>query len=362
MKSRLPDQSTPKKNDQTKNLEPLAQLSVASETYEPLRHDTGDRSVGYPFILSVEPAVVRLLPRGHGDHQLKRCTRAISRIKKMVEDTCNKRYVAVVEGGRKENAELLEQRFDYIFFTGSVNVGKIVMEKASRYLTPVTLELGGKSPCIVDDARSLKLAAKRIAFGKFLNAGQTCVAPDYLLIRENLKDRFLFYLRNVIHEFFGENPVQNEQLVKIINEKHFRRLSELLKDQAVVIGGECDPQTLKIAPTVVDHVNGKNPLMQEEIFGPILPVLTYRNVDDAIRFIRGRKAAGIISLFAEEGAEEVPEEIRKFAERRMLSMLIIHLATSELGFGRLKQRHGFLSWEEKFPDIFPPHRWLAKSV
>ncbi len=314
---------------------PLAQFYGESyETYEPYGVTLVMSPWNYPFMLSVEPAVGAIAAGNTVIIKPSAYAPSVSRvIKKMVEDTCNKRYVAVVEGGRKENAELLEQRFDYIFFTGSVNVGKIVMEKASRYLTPVTLELGGKSPCIVDDARSLKLAAKRIAFGKFLNAGQTCVAPDYLLIRENLKDRFLFYLRNVIREFFGENPVQNEQLVKIINEKHFRRLSELLEDQAVVIGGECDPQTLKIAPTVVDHVNGKNPLMQEEIFGPILPVLTYRNVDDAIRFIRGREKPLALYLFSQR--KEVQKKFLKSVSfgGGCINDTIIHLATSELGFG-----------------------------
>lgn len=314
---------------------PLAQFYGESyETYEPFGVTLVMSPWNYPFMLSIEPAIGAIAAGNTVIIKPSAYAPNVSRvIKKMVEDSCKKRYVAVVEGGRKENAKLLEQRFDYIFFTGSVEVGKIVMEKASRYLTPVTLELGGKSPCIVDDAPSLKLAAKRIAFGKFLNAGQTCVAPDYLLVRENLKDRFLFYLRNVIREFFGENPVQNEQLVKIINEKHFKRLNDLLEDQAVVIGGESDPRSLKIAPTVVDHVDGKNPLMQEEIFGPILPVITYRNVEEAIRFINKREKPLAFYLFSRR--KEVQKKFLKSCSfgGGCINDTIIHLATSELGFG-----------------------------
>ena len=233
---------------------PLAQFyGVSYESYEPYGVTLVMSPWNYPFMLSIEPAIgaiaagntVIIKPSAYAPH--------VSHvIKKMITESCDERWVAVVEGGRAENTELLEQRFDYIFFTGSVNVGKLVMEKASRYLTPVTLELGGKSPCIVDDVKSLKLAAKRIAFGKFLNAGQTCVAPDYLLIREELKEEFILAMKNVIQEFFGEQPLENQQLVKIINQKHFERLSHLLENQDIVIGGQFDQDHLKISPTVVD--------------------------------------------------------------------------------------------------------------
>ena len=224
---------------------PLAQFyGVSYETYEPYGVTLVMSPWNYPFMLSIEPAIgaiaagntVIIKPSAYAPH--------VSHIiKQMIHETCHEKYVAVVEGGREENIALLEQRFDYIFFTGSVEVGKQVMAKASRYLTPVTLELGGKSPCIVDDAHSLKLAAKRIAFGKFLNAGQTCVAPDYLLVRENLKKPFIDYIKQYILEFFGDNPLENDQLVKIINQKHFERLTHLLENQDIIIGGKGNLQT-----------------------------------------------------------------------------------------------------------------------
>lgn len=314
---------------------PMAQFyGVSYETYEPYGVTLVMSPWNYPFMLSIEPAIgaiaagntVIIKPSAYAPH--------VSHIiKQMITEACNKQWVAVVEGGRAENTELLEQRFDYIFFTGSVNVGKLVMEKASRYLTPVTLELGGKSPCIVDDSHSLKLAAKRIAFGKFLNAGQTCVAPDYLLIKEELKDSFITALREVIQEFFGEQPLDNQQLVKIINQKHFDRLSHLLENQKIVIGGEYDKEHLKISPTVVDYVDGDNPLMQEEIFGPILPILTYHNIDEAIKFINQREKPLAFYIFSHQ--KSIQEKLLKSCSfgGGCINDTIIHLATSELGFG-----------------------------
>ena len=183
-------------------------------------------------------------------------------------------FVAVVEGGRAENQELLEQRFDYIFFTGGVTVGRLVMEKAARYLTPVTLELGGKSPCIVDSTANLKMAAKRLVFGKYLNSGQTCVAPDYLLVQESVKEEFLVYVKHYIRQMFGEAPLKNPDYPRMINEKHYRRVMELLREGQTEIGGYGDEKRLQIAPTVLTGITEKSPVMQEEIFGPVLPVLT----------------------------------------------------------------------------------------
>lgn len=314
---------------------PLAQFyGVSYETYEPYGVTLVMSPWNYPFMLSIEPAVGAIAAGNTVIIKPSAYAPNVSHvIRKMMEESCPKKYAAVVEGGRKENAELLEQRFDYIFFTGSVSVGKIVMEKASRYLTPVTLELGGKSPCVVDDAKSLKLAAKRIAFGKFINAGQTCVAPDYLLIREELKDPFLACLKEVLRGFFGEYPLQNEQLVKIINEKHFDRLNALLQDQNIVIGGKSDPQSMKIEPTVVDRVTGENPLMLEEIFGPILPVLTYKKLNEAVRFINQREKPLACYIFSQRKA--VQEHLLKTCSfgGGCINDTIIHLATSELSFG-----------------------------
>lgn len=314
---------------------PISQFYGTSfESYEPYGVTLIMSPWNYPFMLSIEPAVGAIAAGNTVIIKPSAYAPNVSHvIKQMVSESCDERYVAVVEGGRSENTELLEQRFDYIFFTGSVNVGKLVMEKASRYLTPVTLELGGKSPCIVDDAKSLKLAAKRIAFGKFLNAGQTCVAPDYLLIKDKYKDQFIQYMKDAIHEFFGDQPLQNPQLVKIINQKHFDRLSHLLENQDIVIGGKGNPETLQIEPTVVDHVDGNNPLMQEEIFGPILPILTYQNIDEAIAFINQREKPLAFYIFSQNKA--IQKKLLKHCSfgGGCINDTIIHLATSELGFG-----------------------------
>lgn len=314
---------------------PLAQFYGTSyETYEPYGVCLVMSPWNYPFMLSIEPAIGAIAAGNTVIIKQSAYAPHVSHIiKQMIEESCDEKWVAVVEGGRAENTELLEQRFDYIFFTGSVNVGKLVMEKASRYLTPVTLELGGKSPCIVDDDKSLKLAAKRIAFGKFLNAGQTCVAPDYLLIKEELKDSFIEAIRDVIYEFFGENPIENKQLVKIINQKHFERLSHLLENQDIVIGGKFDERHLKISPTVVDHVDGDNSLMQEEIFGPILPIITYHNIHEAIHFINQREKPLAFYIFSSQ--KEVQDLLLKSSSfgGGCINDTIIHLATSELGFG-----------------------------
>ena len=196
-------------------------------------------------------------------------------------------HAAVVEGGRQENQSLLSQPFDYIFFTGSVAVGREVMTKAAAHLTPVTLELGGKSPCIVDETADLTVAARRIVFGKFLNCGQTCVAPDYVLVSQSVKENLLSELVREIGRMYGPDPLQNPGYGKIINQKHFTRLLSLLDREKVVVGGGCNPERLRIAPTVLDGVTPEDSIMQEEIFGPILPVLTVDSLDEAIAFVRG---------------------------------------------------------------------------
>ena len=207
------------------------------------------------------------------------------------------------------------------------------MEKAARHLTPVTLELGGKSPCIIDETADLKTAAKRLAFGKFLNAGQTCVAPDYLLIQEQVKEPFLEIFEKTVEQMYGEEPLENPDYPKIINEKHFDRISGLLEGTAPRTGGKRDRETLKIAPTVLDLQTAEAPVMQEEIFGPVLPVLTFREIKEAENFVREREKPLACYIFTKNRA----------TERRLLSSLsfgggcvndtVIHLATSRMGFG-----------------------------
>lgn len=242
-------------------------------------------------------------------------------------------YVSVVQGGRAENAALLEQDFDYIFFTGSPAVGKTVMAAAAQHLTPVTLELGGKSPVIIAPDANIPLAARRIAWGKFLNAGQTCVAPDHVYIPQNLRDAFVKELAGQIHQLYGADPLTGPDLPKIINEKHFNRVAGLLGSGKTAVGGRTDPETRRIEPTVLVDVAESDSVMQEEIFGPVLPVLTYDSLDDLIA--RQQKKARPLALYIFTGDRAL--------EKRIVSALpsggvcvndtVIHLANPHVPFG-----------------------------
>jgi len=197
-------------------------------------------------------------------------------------------FISVVEGGKEVTEQLLEEKFDHIFFTGNTQVGKIIMSAAAKQLTPVTLELGGKSPCIVDGNTHLEYTARRIVWGKFLNAGQTCVAPDYLLVDRKIKKDLLEHLKQIIQEFYGTTPETSPDYARIINQHHFQRLCELLKTGEIVVGGDTNPSDYYIAPTVIDGVSPEEGVMQEEIFGPILPVIEYTNLSEAIAFVNAK--------------------------------------------------------------------------
>ena len=236
----------------------------------------------YPFMLTMDPLAdalaagntVVLKPSAYSPH-----TSAV--IEKIISSCFDPSYVAVISGGREENQCLLREAFDYIFFTGSQAVGREVLRQAAEHLTPVTLELGGKSPCIVDRTANIPLAAKRIVFGKFLNCGQTCVAPDYLYCEASVKDRLVQAIGKEIRAQFGERPLDNENYGKIINQKHFRRLAGLIDREKVVFGGGLEEDRCRIEPTVMDNVTWEDPVMGEEIFGPILPVLTFQTLEEA---------------------------------------------------------------------------------
>ncbi|MFO7969848.1 MAG: aldehyde dehydrogenase [Candidatus Izemoplasmatales bacterium] len=218
-------------------------------------------------------------------------------IEDLIKKNFSSDFLTVVKGGREENQDLLNQKFDYIFFTGSTHVGKIVMEKAANNLTPISLELGGKSPTIVTDDINIDLAAKRIIFGKLINAGQTCVAPDYLFIKADKKNDFIKSAKKYIKEFFTEEPLKSDKYGKIINKKHFERLVGYLDNQNIVFGGETDKKSLKIAPTILDNVNKDSLIMQEEIFGPILPIITYEELSEVINFINSKPHPLALYLF-----------------------------------------------------------------
>lgn len=288
----------------------------------------------YPFMLCMEPLIGAIAagnccvikPSAYAPQ-----TSAV--IKKILSCIFPEEFVAVVEGGREENIALLEQKFDSIFFTGSKAVGKIVLEKAAKNLIPVTLELGGKSPCIVDETANLKLAAKRLVFGKYLNSGQTCVAPDYLLVQENVKDKFLEYLKYWIDRMFGSEPLKNQDYSRIINEKHYERIMKLIEGETIIKGGYGNKERLFIAPTILDNITEKSPIMQEEIFGPVLPVLTYQYLKEAEDFIK--KGEKPLALYFFTGKKQREKKILKEVSfgGGCINDTIIHLATSRMGFG-----------------------------
>ena len=242
-------------------------------------------------------------------------------------------YVAVVTGGREQNAALLEERFDFVFFTGSQAVGREVLRHTAERLTPAVLELGGKSPCIVDETARLPLAARRIVFGKYLNCGQTCVAPDYILCHSSVKDRLVELLCGEVRRQYGENPLENPDYGKIINEKHFHRLLGLLDREKTVLGGQSSPESLQIAPSILDAVTEDDPVMREEIFGPILPILTYDRFEDLYDRLADRPKPLALYLFSEDRPR-----IREAMDRLQfgggcVNDVVIHLATSAMGFG-----------------------------
>ncbi|WP_273400096.1 aldehyde dehydrogenase [Traorella massiliensis] len=288
----------------------------------------------YPLLLTIDPLADAIAAGNTAIVKPSAYSPATSNlIDKMIKECFPSEYVAVVTGGRKENAALLEKKFDFIFFTGSQNVGKEVLRHAAEYLTPAVLELGGKSPCIVDKSAKIKLAAKRIVFGKYLNCGQTCVAPDYILCHESVKDQLIQEICLQIKKQFGEQPLENNDYGKIVNQKHFERLLGLIDQKKVIIGGEADQKVHKIAPTLMDQVTWKDAIMQEEIFGPILPVLTFNKIDEVINVLADKPKPLAFYIFSEDKAV-----IQKLSDRcryggGCINDVIIHLATSEMGFG-----------------------------
>ena len=237
----------------------------------------------YPVLLSLEPLVDALAAGNTAIIKTSTYAPASSEVVvRIIKECFDPSYVAVVTGGREENTALLSQKFDYIFFTGSPATGRDVMTKAAAFLTPVTLELGGKSPCIVDRKCNLKLAARRIVFGKFLNCGQTCVAPDYILCDKKIKDRLIKQIIKQIRRQYSEDPLSNPDYGKIINQKHFDRICALMDSSKIVHGGRTNEKKLQIEPTVMDSVTWEDAVMKEEILGPVLHFLKYETIDKAI--------------------------------------------------------------------------------
>lgn len=288
----------------------------------------------YPFLLTMSPLTdaiaagntVILKPSAYSPNTTEIICEIINRC-------FDKEYVSVIKGGRSENTCLLNEHFDYIFFTGSQSVGKEVMKHAAGHLTPITLELGGKSPCIVEKSANIKLAAKRIVFGKFLNCGQTCVAPDYIYCDEMVKNELISEIKKQIKIQFGSEPIKNNNYGKIINEKHFKRLLALSDTSKIIYGGGYNQSVLKIEPSVMDNVTFDDAVMQEEIFGPILPVLTYKSIGKAICRINSMPHP--LALYIFTGNRHIARKVisRCGFGGGCINDTIIHLATSEMGFG-----------------------------
>ena len=318
-----------------RHLTPLAQFPAKSLTVsEPYGVVLIMSPWNYPFLLTVEPLIGAIAAGNCCVVKPSAYSPATSAVLRDILAECfPPEFVAVVEGGRAENQALLDQKFDYIFFTGGVEVGKEVMTRAARHLTPVTLELGGKSPCIVDSTARLDLAAKRLVFGKLLNCGQTCVAPDYLLIDRRVKTPFLAYVQRWITVMYGENPLDNDGYVRMVNRKHFDRVMGLIDPAKVVFGGRGDPETLKIQPTVLDNVSPEDPVMQEEIFGPVLPVLTFDQIGEALDFVNARPRPLALYLFSQEKSTQERFLRRTSFGGGCINDTVIHLATSRMGFG-----------------------------
>jgi aldehyde dehydrogenase (NAD+) len=250
----------------------------------------------YPFQLAVAPLIGAIAAGNCAILKPSELTPTTSALlAKLINENFQDDFIAVVEGDVATSQALLAEQFDYIFFTGSVPVGKVIMEAAAKNLTPVTLELGGKSPCIVDEKANLKLAAKRIAWGKFLNGGQTCIAPDYLYVQKSIKEPFLLLLKEAIADMFGEI----ETYTRIVSEKHFLRLQEFLQHGLIYVGGDSDQEALKIEPTVLTNITWNDPVMADEIFGPILPVLEFEDIDEVIHQIQQKPNPLALYVFSE---------------------------------------------------------------
>ena len=282
-------------------------------------------------------------------------------LEEMIKESFSPEFIAVVQGNREVNTALLAQRFDIIFFTGSPDLGRKVMRAASEHLTPVVLELGGKSPCIVDKDANLTMAARRIAWGKSLNAGQTCIAPDYLLVHADIKEQLINALKKEFTRLHGANPKEAKHFVRIVNERAFDRLVGYIQGADVVMGGEYDREERYIAPTLIDHVDANSPIMQEEIFGPIFPIVTFSTTEEAIRFVTGREKPLALYYFG-ESKKNIRQVLKHTSSGgACINDTIMHIANEKLPFGGVGQSgmsayHG----KESFK-VFSHHRAVVTT-
>jgi aldehyde dehydrogenase (NAD+) len=318
----------------------------------------------YPLYLSFMPLVgaisagncVMLKPAHYSE-------RVSEVIRQLISETFDPKYISVMTGGRDVNRAVLNERFDVIFFTGSPALGKIVMEKASRHLTPVTLELGGKSPCIVAPDAKIDVAAQRICFGKFLNAGQTCIAPDYLFVHVDVKDELLSKIRQSIRRFYGNDPAQSPDFCRIINDTQFSRLENLMHSAGTIIhGGRLNPETRYIEPTLIDGVTPDDPIMQEEIFGPLFPILDYTHINDVISHINEREKPLALYLFT--ASKDLSERVLAGTSSGggCVNDTIMHISNSRMPFGGVG-KSGMGRYHGRFSfDTFSHHRSILRKT
>lgn len=317
----------------------------------------------YPLQLLLNPALPSiaagnstiLKPSEHASHTSQL-------LEEMINSNFESEFLHVVEGEAETTKALLDEPLDYIFFTGSSNIGKKVMHAAADQLTPLTLELGGKSPAIIDETADLEMAARRICWGKFINAGQTCVSPDYVYVHESIKKEFISLLKSQIHEFYGDDPAQSPDYARIINRKHFHRLSVIIEDSKTVIGGNADGDDLYIEPSILPDADWESPAMQEEVFGPILPVLSYKNLNTVTTKIKDYPKPLALYLFSNdsETQEQIINEV-PFGGG-CINDTVAHLANLELPFGGIGNS-GFGSYHGKAGfDTFSHHKSIMKKT
>lgn len=324
----------------------------------------------YPVLLTLDPLIDAIAAGNTAvvkPSAYAPCTFDV--MKTMIEECFPAHYVAVVDGGRAENQALLQQRFDMIFFTGGKTVGREVLRHAAEYLTPVTLELGGKSPCIVDSTAKIRLAAKRIVFGKYLNCGQTCVAPDYILCDKRIRDELITAILAEIEKQFGKEPLKNPNYGKIINEKHFERILGLINGEKLVYGGQSEPESLLIAPTVLNNITWDDAVMGEEIFGPLLPILTFDTLDEALDTVESHPHPLALYFFSEDkAAQKKVLDTCRFGGG-CINDTIIHLATSNMPFGGVSESgmgsyHGRVGFEtfSHYRSIVDKKTWMDLPI
>ena len=324
----------------------------------------------YPVLLTLDPLIDAIAAGNTAvvkPSNYAPCTFDV--MKTMIEECFPAHYVAVVDGGRAENQALLQQRFDMIFFTGGKTVGREVLRHAAEYLTPVTLELGGKSPCIVDSTAKIRLAAKRIVFGKYLNCGQTCVAPDYILCDKRIRDELITAILAEIEKQFGKEPLKNPNYGKIINEKHFERILGLINGEKLVYGGQSEPESLRIAPTVLNNITWDDAVMGEEIFGPLLPILTFDTLAEALDTVESHPHPLALYFFSEDkAAQKKVLDTCRFGGG-CINDTIIHLATSDMPFGGVGESgmgsyHGRVGFEtfSHYRSIVDKKTWMDLPI